>query len=71
MISARDKVLIRMPSNNYKVITVSENPSDVCSLGKFGSFPTFQLINQPFNATFEIYDRNKLKLLDTKEDIVG
>ncbi|KAJ3415015.1 tRNA (adenine(58)-N(1))-methyltransferase non-catalytic subunit trm6 [Chytridiales sp. JEL 0842] len=52
-------VLIRMPSNNYKVVQLAENST--VNLGKFGSFPASELIGYKFNAPYEIYGRNQVR----------
>lgn len=47
-----DIVMIKLPSDIIKVITVNENGTT--SIGKYGAFPTAKLIGKPFDITYEI-----------------
>jgi hypothetical protein len=35
-------------------------------LGKFGEFKSSELIGKPYNVTYEIYDRNRLRLAQSE-----
>ncbi|KAI8099696.1 adenine(58)-N(1)-methyltransferase non-catalytic subunit TRM6 [Halteromyces radiatus] len=47
-------VLICLPSGNVKMMNLKEDTT--VSLGKFGSFNSNNLIDQPFGVSYEIYD---------------
>ncbi|KAI1793101.1 Gcd10p-domain-containing protein [Ganoderma leucocontextum] len=53
-------VLLKIPSGDIRTIKLEGNAS--INLGKFGSFPTSELVGQPFGLTYEIVDK-KLKVL--------
>ncbi|ORZ08421.1 Gcd10p family-domain-containing protein [Absidia repens] len=49
-------LLISMPSGNVKMLNIKEDTT--VNLGKFGSFKSNNLIDQPFGLSYEIYDTN-------------
>ncbi|ORX52833.1 Gcd10p-domain-containing protein [Hesseltinella vesiculosa] len=49
-------VLIHMPSGNTKMINL--HPDTKISLGKFGTFQSNNLIDQPYGLSYEIYDKD-------------
>ncbi|KAJ3304333.1 tRNA (adenine(58)-N(1))-methyltransferase non-catalytic subunit trm6 [Kappamyces sp. JEL0829] len=62
IIGADSNVIIKMPSGNYKTINLAKE--SVVSLGKFGSFRAKELVGKYFNVALEIYDRDKLRVVD-------
>ncbi|KAI0720061.1 Gcd10p-domain-containing protein [Cerioporus squamosus] len=55
-----DTVLLKIPSGDIRTIKLESNST--INLGKFGSFPSSELVGQPFGLTYEIVDK-KLKVL--------
>ncbi|EJF67268.1 Gcd10p-domain-containing protein [Dichomitus squalens LYAD-421 SS1] len=53
-------VLLKIPSGDIRTVKLEGNAT--IYLGKFGSFPTSELVGQPFGLTYEIVDK-KLKVL--------
>jgi Gcd10p family len=65
--------IVRLPSENYKVIDLKPNSyypvhnrltSRSINLGKFGSFYSDQLIGKPFGPSWEILPNKEIKLLE-------
>ncbi|KAJ3105508.1 tRNA (adenine(58)-N(1))-methyltransferase non-catalytic subunit TRM6 [Phlyctochytrium planicorne] len=56
-----------MPSSNMKIVQLI--PSTTIDLGKFGSFKTDFLIGQPYNAEYEIFGNQEVKLFTNHERI--
>lgn len=53
-IRPHEYVAIRLPSDATRIVEVV--PNTTVSLGKYGTFPTNQIIGRPFYLTFEIQD---------------
>ncbi|KAI9334613.1 adenine(58)-N(1)-methyltransferase non-catalytic subunit TRM6, partial [Obelidium mucronatum] len=62
MISEGHRVLIRMPSNNSKIVLLRSNAK--INLGKFGSFNADALIGKPYNAAYNILQDGNLEQVD-------
>ncbi|KAI0756365.1 Gcd10p-domain-containing protein [Daedaleopsis nitida] len=58
-----DTVLLKIPSGDIRTIKLESNAT--INLGKFGSFPTGELVGQPFGVAYEIVGK-KLKVLPPK-----
>ncbi|CAG8727344.1 23920_t:CDS:10 [Cetraspora pellucida] len=54
-------VFIVLPSGNIKVLKLQKDTT--VSLGKFGTFHTNDIIGKPFGHSYEIYDRDKIKVI--------
>ncbi|RHZ59921.1 hypothetical protein Glove_360g58 [Diversispora epigaea] len=54
-------VLILLPSGNIKVVKLQKDKK--ISLGKFGVFHTNDIIGKPFGHSYEIHDRDKIKII--------
>ncbi|RIB22294.1 Gcd10p family-domain-containing protein [Gigaspora rosea] len=54
-------VFIVLPSSNIKVVKLQKDTT--VSLGKFGTFHTNDIIGKPFGHSYEIYDRDKIKVI--------
>ncbi|CAG8616388.1 10982_t:CDS:10, partial [Racocetra persica] len=54
-------VFIVLPSGNIKVLKLQKDTT--VSLGKFGTFHTNDIIGKPFGHSYEIYDRDKIKII--------
>ncbi|CAG8728304.1 21184_t:CDS:10 [Gigaspora margarita] len=54
-------VFIVLPSGNIKVVKLQKDTT--VSLGKFGTFHTNDIIGKPFGHSYEIYDRDKIKVI--------
>ncbi|KAI9292508.1 Gcd10p-domain-containing protein [Neoconidiobolus thromboides FSU 785] len=52
VIKVGDYVMLKMPSTNQKMVVIKEKGT--VSLGKFGSFPTSDIIGKPYGLLFEI-----------------
>ncbi|CAJ0837229.1 19334_t:CDS:2, partial [Entrophospora sp. SA101] len=50
-----------MPSGNIKVVKIQKDVT--VSLGKFGTFHTNVIIGKPFGHSYEIYDKDKVKII--------
>ncbi|KAJ3031105.1 UNVERIFIED_CONTAM: tRNA (adenine(58)-N(1))-methyltransferase non-catalytic subunit trm6 [Siphonaria sp. JEL0065] len=59
LIQEGDNVLIRMPSNNCKIVTLKS--ASKVNLGKFGTFNASALIGQPFNAAYNIIANGEIE----------
>lgn len=65
--------IIRLPSDNYKIVDLKPKSYYACwinlhyssiSLGKFGTFLADQLIGKPFGPSWEILSDKNIKLLE-------
>ncbi|CAG8470760.1 5290_t:CDS:10 [Acaulospora colombiana] len=54
-------VFILLPSGNIKVVKLQKDTK--VSLGKFGTFHANDIIGKPFGHSYEIHDRDKIKVI--------
>ncbi|CAG8578324.1 6217_t:CDS:10 [Funneliformis mosseae] len=54
-------VFIQLPSGNIKVVKLQKDTT--VPLGKFGTFHSNDIIGRPFGHSYEIYDRDKVKVI--------
>ncbi|CAG8574278.1 12562_t:CDS:10 [Acaulospora morrowiae] len=54
-------IFILLPSGNIKVIKLQKDTK--VSLGKFGTFHANDIIGKPFGHSYEIHDRDKVKVI--------
>ncbi|RIA81285.1 Gcd10p-domain-containing protein [Glomus cerebriforme] len=54
-------VFIQLPSGNIKVVKLQKDTN--VSLGKFGTFHSNGIIGRPFGHSYEIYDRDQVKVI--------
>ncbi|KAL1924604.1 uncharacterized protein VTP21DRAFT_4258 [Calcarisporiella thermophila] len=58
-------VFIQMPSGNVKVVSLRKNTT--VGLGKFGSFQVNDVLGKPFGHTYEIYGKDKVRIVKRSE----
>ncbi|CCE62467.1 hypothetical protein TPHA_0C03140 [Tetrapisispora phaffii CBS 4417] len=59
-------VILKLPSNNWKIVELRKNGS--ISLGKFGAFQVNDVIGYPLGTTFEIYYDNTSDITENEDD---
>jgi tRNA (adenine-N(1)-)-methyltransferase non-catalytic subunit len=62
VIHENDYVLLKLPSDNYKVVLLQ--PNQLIHMGKFGSFESNELIGKYYSCPYEVYDLSKLRRLE-------
>lgn len=68
-ISAGKYVLLRLPSENFKLVQL--HAGSVVSLGKFGRFNVDDILGHPFGFTYEIGDNEKLRIVRSEFELDG
>lgn len=68
-IKAENYVMLRLPSENFKIEKLKEN--GMVNLGKFGSFRVNDIVGHPFGFTYEITGEDKkLRIVQNESEMV-
>ncbi|KAA8912927.1 hypothetical protein TRICI_003309 [Trichomonascus ciferrii] len=69
VIKAGKYVMLRLPSENFKIEKLKENGT--VNLGKFGSFRVNDIVGHPFGFTYEIMGEDKnLRIVESESEMV-